>query len=61
MLKNYSVFKGLSDDELKKFAAIGTEVSYKAGVQIWKKGDKAENLSLLKEGKVLYESDRRTS
>ena len=53
LLKNYTFFKGFSNEELKKFADIATEVSYKAGVQLYKKGDPAKNLSLLTEGKVL--------
>ncbi len=57
LLKNYSFFKGFTGEELKKFADIATEASYKAGVQIWKKGESAENLSLLKEGKVLMTMD----
>ena len=44
MLRNYSFFKGFTDDELKKFADIASEASYKAGVQMWKKGEPAENL-----------------
>jgi CRP-like cAMP-binding protein len=57
LLKNYSFFKGFTNEELKKFAEIASEESYKAGSQIWKKGDPAENLSLLKEGKVLMTMD----
>jgi CRP-like cAMP-binding protein len=57
LLKNYSFFKGFTTEELKKFADIAIEASYKAGVQIWKKGEPAENLSLLKEGKVLMTMD----
>jgi CRP-like cAMP-binding protein len=57
LLKNYSFFKGFTNEELKKFADIATETSYKAGVQIWKKGEPADNLSLLKEGKVLMTMD----
>jgi CRP-like cAMP-binding protein len=57
LLKNYNFFKGFTNEELKKFADIATEASYKAGVQIWKKGEPAKNLSLLKEGKVLMTLD----
>lgn len=52
-LKAYKFFKDFSDGELKKFADITTEQLYKAGAQIWKKGDPAKNLFLLEEGKVL--------
>ena len=57
LLKNYSFFKGFTNEELKKFADIAVEESYKAGVQIWKKGEPAKNVSLLKEGKVLMTLD----
>lgn len=57
LLKSYSFFKGFTTEELKKFADIASESSYKAGVQIWKKGEPADNLSLLKEGKVLMTMD----
>ena len=57
LLKNYNFFKGFTNEELKKFAEIASEESYKAGVQIWKKGEPAGNLSLLKEGKVLMTMD----
>jgi len=53
LLKNFSFFKGFSDSELKKFADVADEQTYKAGVQIYKKGEPAKNLSLLEEGKVL--------
>ena len=57
LLKTYNFFKGFTHEEVKKFADIATEESYKAGVQIWKKGEPAEKLSLLKEGKVLMTMD----
>ena len=57
LLKNYRFFKEFTDEELKKFEDIAAEKSYKAGVQIWKKGEPAENLCLLKEGKVLMTLD----
>ena len=53
LLKNFGFFKGFSDGELKKFAEIATEQTYKAGVQLYKKGEPAKNLALLEEGKVL--------
>lgn len=56
-LKLYKFFKDFSDDEVKKFADIATEQLYKAGAQIWKRGDVAKNLYLLEEGKVLMVLD----
>ena len=52
-LKGYKICEEFSDDELKKFADIATEEFYKAGDQIWEKGDPATKLCLLDEGKVL--------
>jgi CRP-like cAMP-binding protein len=57
LLKNFGLFEGFSDAELKKFADIATEESHKAGVQLWKKGDPAKNLLLLVEGKALMTLD----
>jgi len=57
LLKKFGFFKGFSDEELKKFGDVATEESYKAGVQIWKKGEPAKNLYLLEEGKVLMVLD----
>jgi CRP-like cAMP-binding protein len=57
LLKTFGFFEGFSDEELKKFEDIATEESYKAGVQVWKKGDPAKRLLLLKEGKVLMTLD----
>ncbi|HUH65488.1 MAG TPA: cyclic nucleotide-binding domain-containing protein [Syntrophales bacterium] len=56
-LKTYNFFKGFTDEELKKFADIATEESFRAGIQVWKKGTPAEKISLLKEGKVLMTMD----
>jgi len=52
VLKTFGFFKEFTDEELKKFSDIATEDSYKAGVQLWKKGDAAKHLLLLKEGKT---------
>jgi CRP-like cAMP-binding protein len=57
LLKNFGFFEGFSDEELKKFADMATEESYRAGVQVWKKGDPAKRLLLLEEGKVLMTLD----
>jgi len=57
VLKTFEFFKEFTDEELKKFSDIATEDSYKAGVQLWKKGDAAKHLLLLKEGKTLMALD----
>lgn len=57
LLKNFKLFAGFSDGDLKKFADLATEQSYQAGAQLWKKGDPAEHLLLLLDGKVLMTMD----
>jgi CRP-like cAMP-binding protein len=56
-LKGYKFFKGFTDEELKKLADIAKEESYKAGLQLWKKGDQANTIYFLEEGKVLLIMD----
>ena len=52
-LKECSFFKECNEDQLKTLAKIAVEESYKAGAQIYKKGDPAKNFYILLEGKVL--------
>lgn len=56
-LKNFRLFEGFSDAYLRKLAGMATEESYKAGAQLWKKGDPAKALLLLVEGKALMTLD----
>src|SRR5512136_285974 len=56
-LKQYNVFKGFSEEQIKKVADIATEESYKAGFQLWKKGDPARNLYLVEVGKIVLVMD----
>jgi CRP-like cAMP-binding protein len=56
-LKGYDFFKGFSEEQVKKLADIATEESYKAGFQLWKKGDPAKTLYLLERGKVVLDMD----
>ena len=56
-LKGYKFFKGFTDEELKKVADVATEESYKAGLQLWRKGDQANKAYFLEEGKVLLVMD----
>lgn len=39
LLKQYAFFKGFTEAELKKFEELNSEQSFKAGYQIWEKGD----------------------
>jgi CRP-like cAMP-binding protein len=57
LLKQYDFFKGFTEGELKKLADVAVELSFKAGFQLWKKGDPAKNLYLLLEGKVVMVMD----
>ncbi len=57
LLKNFGLFEGFSDGDLKKFADMATEEFYQAGVQLWKKGDPAKSLLLLVEGKAIMTLD----
>ena len=57
LLKGYDFFKGFAEEEIKKLADIAVEQSYKAGFQIWKKGDPAKTLYLLEGGKVVLGMD----
>jgi CRP-like cAMP-binding protein len=57
LLKNFKLFERFSDEELKKFSDLSTKEFYKAGVQLWKKGEPATRLLLLEEGKVIMTLD----
>jgi CRP-like cAMP-binding protein len=57
LFKTFDFFQGFTDEELKQLENIASRESYKAGVQLWKKGDSAGKLLLLKEGKVLMTLD----
>jgi len=57
LLKQYTLFKGFSEEQIKKLADIATKESYKAGFQLWEKGDPAKNLYLLEEGKIILTMD----
>jgi CRP/FNR family cyclic AMP-dependent transcriptional regulator len=56
-LKEFAFFKGFSDQELEKLAAVATEEIYDAGTQMYKNGDPARGLFLIREGKVVLVMD----
>ena len=56
-LKEFAYFKGFSDPELEKLAATATEETYDAGTQIYKTGDPAKCLYLVREGKIILVMD----
>jgi len=53
LLRLFDFFQGFSDEQIKKLADIANEESYRAGVQIYKKGDPAKKLYLLEGGKIV--------
>ena len=57
ILKQFDFFQGFNDEQMKKLADMATEESYKAGFQLWKKGDPAQNLYLLEVGKIVLVID----
>jgi len=57
ILKRFKFFHGFSDEQIKKLADIAAEESYRAGSQLWKKGDPAQNLYLLEGGKIILVMD----
>jgi len=57
LLKQYKFFKEFSEEQIKKLADIASEESYRAGSQLWKKGDPAKTLYLLEGGKVVLVMD----
>lgn len=56
-LKQSSFFVGLTDAELEKLSAIAEEKTFEAGTQMYKIGDAATYLHVLKEGKVILTMD----
>jgi CRP/FNR family cyclic AMP-dependent transcriptional regulator len=57
LLKEYGFFKGFHDEEIKKLADMAIEDSYKAGIQIYKRGEPATKFYILEEGKILMVMD----
>lgn len=51
-LRKSEVFEGLSDDELAAIARITREETYQAGTRIFAENDVAENLYIVREGRV---------
>ena len=48
-------FKGLSDEELEKVAALGREESYAAGLSVVAEGTMAKDLYIVEKGKIAVE------
>jgi len=56
-LKEFSFFKGFSDQELGKLSGVVSEETVHAGTQMYKNGDPARGLFLVQEGKVVLVMD----
>lgn len=56
-LKAFEFFKGFSDEQLKKVAALAGEETHDPGTQLYKNGDPARSLFLIEEGKVILIMD----
>ena len=52
VLARAELFRGLSDEELEKLAALGREESYAAGLSVLTEGAMASDLYIVAEGKV---------
>ncbi|HUH65575.1 MAG TPA: cyclic nucleotide-binding domain-containing protein [Syntrophales bacterium] len=57
VLGQFNFFRGFSDEQMKNLADIATQESYRAGFELWKKGEPAKNLYLLEGGKVVLVVD----
>jgi len=52
-LKEFTIMKDFSDEQLSKLAALATEEKYTAGTQMYQKGDIARSLFLVQKGKIV--------
>lgn len=57
VLRKFPLFKGLTDDELGRIAALCQEEVYEAGAIIFEEGDAAEYLYIVEEGEVALEME----
>ena len=55
LLRKVSIFQELSDSQLEEIAALCTEETYRAGSLIRREGEPAEQLLILREGRVALE------
>jgi CRP/FNR family transcriptional regulator, cyclic AMP receptor protein len=57
LLAENSFFKVFSEEQLKKMSEIAEELSYRAGAQVYKKGDQAGFFYLVEAGKIILIMD----
>jgi hypothetical protein len=56
-LKAFEFFKGFTDTQLEKLLTVAKEETFEAGAQMYKNGDPARALLLLREGKAILAMD----
>ncbi|MBI4330481.1 MAG: Crp/Fnr family transcriptional regulator [Chloroflexi bacterium] len=61
VFKEFAIFGGLNEAQLKRVAAIAREESHPAGAVLFKEGDSAGSLYLVKEGKIVLEMKTEAS
>lgn len=57
ILKEFAFFKEFNDDQLQKLSVLAEEETFLAGAHMYKKGDIAKSLYLIKEGKIVLYID----
>jgi len=58
LLKQFLFFQGFGECDLRKLSGFAYEESFKAGAQVYKKGDPAKKLYLVEEGKIVMGIER---
>jgi len=56
-LKEFAFFKGFNDEQLNKLSVLASEKCFLAGTHLYKNGDIAKSLYLIKEGKIVLYID----
>ena len=57
VLKEFAFFKGFNDEQLSKLSVLANEKKFLAGTHMYKNGDAAKSLYLIKEGKIVLYID----
>lgn len=57
ILKEFAFFKGFNEEQLYKLSVLASEENFLAGAHMYKNGDIAKSLYLIKEGKIVLYID----
>lgn len=57
ILKEFAFFKGFNEEQLNKLSVLASEENFLAGTHMYKNGDIAKSLYLIKEGKIVLYID----